>query len=540
MVDEIYPSDDDSDIEEPIYRCQQCDSVVQLGDDRCLMCGAALTSDVFQRPTQPTAPPPHIFSTTAEPEPESYAEEVFGSAIRDELAKMEEEEARAQAEAEELAAERAALAAGLSHEDELASVTDDEAQPVAPIGIEDDIGSVDDLEPAVVEKPKMIHVGEIDDFNPEPIRPKPIAPPQTAVSKPSNGLKLFPDDKPQAPMAGLIALFLLFTICAGGFAFFRPGTVPIALVYTPTSTATQTAVPTNTPLVFPTETATATPEITETPTITPTPLPTETPQPPRVHTVAGGQTIVSISFIYDLTLGSIFDLNDFNENTLIFEGQDILIPWPTATPPLQAIPVQVGEETIIVDPSNCPPFYEIQEGDNLFQLAAERGIPLDAMLAINYRTIDSIVKPGDVICIPEVKTGAEAILPPTPGPSPTPSLTPAPRGPELLYPANGVPITADEKLALQWLSVKDLAENEWYMVELIDQTDTSTHPRRGFTRANAFQVPAEWQTAVGGAIHQYQWQVTIVQVTGERADGRFIYTYGGETSVPKIFYWASQ
>ena len=108
---------------------------------------------------------------------------------------------------------------------------------------------------------------------------------------------------------------------------------------------------------------------------------------------------------------------------LIFEGQEILIPWPTATPPLGPIAVQVGEETIVVDPANCPPFYEIKEGDNLFQLAAERGIPLDAMLEINYRTIDSILKPGDIICIPEVTNGPSTS---DPWPFPHPFIDPFP------------------------------------------------------------------------------------------------------------------
>ena len=62
MVDEIYSADDDSDSDEPIYRCPQCDSVVLKEATRCLMCGTTLSEDVFQQATEPTKPPvPAIF-----------------------------------------------------------------------------------------------------------------------------------------------------------------------------------------------------------------------------------------------------------------------------------------------------------------------------------------------------------------------------------------------------------------------------------------------------------------------------------------------
>ena len=520
MVDEIYSADDDSDSDEPIYRCPHCDSVVQKGATRCLMCGTTLGEEVFQQTTEPTkAPIPAIFlrqqaaaeaaerqkATESEPEPEP--------------------EPVSKTEAEMAPDPIPVMPPPLPIASEF------EAEP-EPVSAEPDNQATT---PQTNPTPVFRHIPEvIDDFNPAPVRPQAPKP-----TKPAS-FRLFPEENTQAPLAILIALFVLFTLCVGSFAFFRPGSMPgVALVFTPTSTNTSTAVPSNTPVVFPTETSTATPEITNTPTVTPTPLPTETPQPPRAHAVTSGQTAVGISVLYGFdSFGPIFELNDFNESTILFEGQEILIPWPTATPPLQAIAVAVGEETIVVDPANCPPFYEIKEGDNLFQLAAESGVPLDAMLAINYRTIDSILKPGDVICIPEVTTGP---LPPTPGPSPTPSLTPSPRGPELLYPADGVAVpTSDQPFALQWLTVKDLAANEWYMVELIDLTDNDAHPLRGFTRTNAFRVPLEWRPNDNGARHQFQWQVTIIQVTGERSDGRFTYTYGGRTSTPKTFFWQSQ
>jgi LysM repeat protein len=296
-----------------------------------------------------------------------------------------------------------------------------------------------------------------------------------------------------------------------------------------------TATPTSLPTEPPTETETPSP--TNTPAPTNTPLPTNTPRPPRFHNVETGESLIGISLRYGgITVDSIAEANSLDlNNPLIQVGQDIIIPWPSPTPPLQAIVAEVGEDKVLVDPSVCPPFYEIKEGDTLFQLAAVNRVPLEAMLAINYLTIDSVLQPGDVICIPNVEIGG--ILPPTPGPSPTPSLTPPPPGPRLLYPAPGATVENPAGVvALQWLVVQDLAPDEYYMVEVTDLTAVDSYPRRGFTRQTSFQVPADWR-ADEAEEHEFRWRVSLVRVTGEREDGSFIYTYGGRASQDGTFFW---
>ncbi|MDJ0755606.1 MAG: LysM peptidoglycan-binding domain-containing protein [Ardenticatenaceae bacterium] len=358
-------------------------------------------------------------------------------------------------------------------------------------------------------------------------------PAEPSDSEPS--LQLFPDEK-RPPWLALAAILLAAVmICVGVVAYFAPAAVPVVWVLSPTAQATSEILPSPTTTPSPSATLTATPEISPTPTITPTPLPTNTPQPPRTHTIESGQTLVGLALLYDLTLDSIFNLNNFNNETLVFAGQEVLIPWPTATPPLQAIAVEIGEATLIVDPSVCPPFYEIQEGDSLFFIAVQNDVPLDALLELNFLTLDDVVRPGDVICVPNVIEGG--FLPPTPGPSPTPTPTAAPTGPQLLYPASGETATAENGIiGLQWLAVKPLTEQEWYMIEVLDLTDPTQPPRRGFTRANSFQMPADWGPT-DGREHRYSWRVSIIQVTGQRSDGGFIYTFGGAASPEREFIW---
>jgi LysM repeat protein len=294
--------------------------------------------------------------------------------------------------------------------------------------------------------------------------------------------------------------------------------IPPTVTYTPTWTPP------------PTETSPPT----DTPTITPTPLPTDTPQPPRFHTVSSGETLFGLSLRYRITADSIAQANGITLDSAINVSQQLEIPWPTATPPLVPVEVQVGGQTVIADPTDCRR-YIIQDGDSLFAIAARERIDLNALLLVNRLNDQSIVQPGDDICIPVILTGV--VLPPTPGPSPTPTPTSAPPGPQLLYPAREAVVDPpDGTLLLQWVAVKDLTDSEWYMVELTDLTDLDSHPLRGFTRDNAFRVPGDWRPDEP-ADHRFRWRVSIILVTGRREDGGFIYTFGGRSSEDAYFTW---
>lgn len=273
---------------------------------------------------------------------------------------------------------------------------------------------------------------------------------------------------------------------------------------------------------------------TETPAFTPTPSATHTPQPPRTHQVNEGETLFGLAYIYNVSMDIIAELNGFSVETPIQSGQTLQIPWPTATPPLQPVEVVINGEAVIADPTDCER-YEIQEGDALSVIAARNSINFELLLRVNRLTDQSIMQPGDTVCIPRVVYGE--VLPPTPGPSPTASATSFPAGPALLYPTDGAVIDiAQEPVVLQWLAVKDLAPDEWYMVELTDLDVVDRHPQRAFTRDNAFRVPQSWRPPVN-AYHAFRWRISIVRVTGQRVDGGLIYTFGGRYSEEGSFTW---
>ncbi len=330
----------------------------------------------------------------------------------------------------------------------------------------------------------------------------------------------------------VVAFVVLAGLGVGWLALRNQGPVVMA-AFIPTTTPlppTITMTPTWTPLPSETLPPSATPGPTD------TPAPTSTPRDPRFHTVEAGETLFGLSLLYRISAESIAQSNEFDVNSPIQSGQSLVIPWPTATPPLESVLLEINGEQVMADATNCE-IITIQSGDSAYALSALKGVPLEAIITVNRQTQESIqlLQPGDTLCIPRILYGDT--IPPTPGPSPTASLTPPPAGPSLLYPVDGDSVDGpEEPIVLQWAAVKDLNADEWYMIEMRDTDDRDSLPRRGFTRDQSFRVPAGWRPAVD-EMRRMQWQVSIVQVTGRRSDGGFVYTFGGNSSAPSFFTW---
>lgn len=328
--------------------------------------------------------------------------------------------------------------------------------------------------------------------------------------------------------AAVVAVLL-----AVGWGALRENAPAVMAAFIPTTTPlppTVTLAPTWTPI--PTETLPPS----ATPTETPVPPPTVTLPPPRTHAVNPGETLFGLSLIYRVTAESIAQANGFGLDAPIQSGQTLVIPWPTPPPPLESIILEINGETVAADVTNCN-IVTIQSGDSAYALSVANNVPLEAIIAVNHHTPESIqlLQPGDTLCVPRIVLADT--LPPTPGPSPTPSLTPPPAGPALLTPVDGRLFEGDARIVLQWAAVKDLAEDEWYMVEMRDTAAQDALPMRGFTRDSSFRVPGEWRPAAEEP-RLMEWVVSIVRVTGRRSDGGFIYTFGGGRSQPSTFLWA--
>jgi LysM repeat protein len=328
----------------------------------------------------------------------------------------------------------------------------------------------------------------------------------------------------------LTAVFAVIIVVLGALVLrFQGGGITVALAPSPTPipstpTWTLTWTPLATDVLAPTNVPVATAVPSATPTL----------QPPQPHTVSAGETLIGLALRFRVSVESIAELNSIPADSSLLVNQALQIPWPTPTPPLVPVATLINGETVIADPTDCER-YQIQSGDSLSGVAARYDVDFNLFLLVNRLTAESIPQPGDVVCIPEIVYGGN--LPPTPGPSPTPTVTAPPPGPQLLYPvANAVIQPPDGLVTLQWTAVKNLAEDEWYMVELTDLDHIDDLPYRGFTRDTAFHIPSSWRPKVEET-HVLQWKVSIVVVNGRRADGLPIYTYGGQTSAPAFFSW---
>ena len=392
---EANPPSGETPEQEPV-RCPKCDFVLQEENERCLMCGEPVDPAWFL--------PIDVQAGAADAQPAAESD-------RDqENKKVERKDETTEAQVEK---RLLPWSSEVVETDQLAN--DDDESPASAVG--QDIA-------AGAQKVPFKRVSS------------------STGSALSSSLPTVPR---LSPRFGLTLFALLFTIIVGFFVYRNPGALPIVLIASPTPQAIA-APPTATPTAtfVPTEILT-TPTESATPTVTSTPSPTVTPLPPREHTLESGQTLVGLAFLYGITQQSIEVVNSMSAETTLFEGQTILIPWPTPTPPLEPIAIQFGDETIVVEP-NCPPFYEIQEGDSLSALAARNGLPVDAVLQMNFLNEESIVRPGDQICVPRLVEGL--ILIPTPGPSPTPAPTFTPAGPRPLFPQDGASFAgADTDLA---------------------------------------------------------------------------------------------
>ncbi len=360
------------------------------------------------------------------------------------------------------------------------------------------------------------------DTEPEPAPEEPLPGHFESVVRESRSPALF---------WGVTALVAIALVAA--WLFLRDQAPAVVAAFNPTITPlppTITTTPTWTPLPSQTPPPSATPAPTE------TPGPTSTPREPRFHTVAAGETLFGLSLLYRISADSIAQNNGFDINTPIQSGQALNIPWPTATPPLESVMLEINGEPVMADATNCE-IIVIQDGDSAYALSAIRGVPLEAIIAVNRQTQESIslLQPGDTLCIPRLLYGDT--IPPTAGPSPTPSLTPPPGGPALLYPVNDAVVDQlDAPVVLQWTAEKNLAPDEWYMVEMRDADDRDSLPHRGFTRDPSFRAPVDWRPQVD-EVRRMRWTISIVQVTGRRSDGGMIYTFGGLSSPPSTFYW---
>jgi murein DD-endopeptidase MepM/ murein hydrolase activator NlpD len=98
----------------------------------------------------------------------------------------------------------------------------------------------------------------------------------------------------------------------------------------------------------------------------------ERPGAIRIHLVQPGETLTSIALLYDTTVAALQQLNNINDPSLLYAGQELLIPG--------------GEGEAVLA------FYTIRAGDTLAGLAAAFGTTATAIAETNH-----LVNPGFLV-----------------------------------------------------------------------------------------------------------------------------------------------
>lgn len=145
------------------------------------------------------------------------------------------------------------------------------------------------------------------------------------------------------------------------------------------------------------QTESPTPTLAPTPTLMPTP--TESAEDiPRVHIVQSGETLTTIAELYGTTVEVLQQLNNIADPTLIFAGQELIVPG--------------GGGSVI------PTVYTVQLGDTLRALAAEFNTTIEAIAKDNQLINPAYLVVGQPLTIlsrtgsaePQLLTGAAHVV----------------------------------------------------------------------------------------------------------------------------------
>ncbi len=312
---------------------------------------------------------------------------------------------------------------------------------------------------------------------------------------------------------GLLALFLAIGAVTVFFGLQQNDQIVIP---TETPTQTITVTPTNTPTPV-------------TPTITPTPLPTATPFTYEVKT---GDTCGGIAFAFDVSVQTIVRLNNLPADcATLFQGQELLIPYPTPTAsPFPTATLSGLDATLAA----CEKInYTVQENDTLSSIAENYNVPIEALKEFNGM-VNNIVFSGLNIVIPLCERFA------TPGPSPTPTPPPPYPSPNLLLPTDGSHFAIfDDVITLQWAAVGTLNSNEAYAVTIEDITDSTGRSLTGYVEETKFILPSSFRSTED-VPHIYRWWVTTVRQIGTDESGSPIWDSAGASSDYRSFTWIGE
>lgn len=361
----------------------------------------------------------------------------------------------------------------------------------------------------------------------------------------------------------LVILVLAALTCVGvlwqvaGRIGMNPGPVPAPTelaLSVPSPVATDTPVPT---LYLPTVTAT--------PTMPPTP--TDTPErAPCRQPVRSGDSLIGLVARCghrDLdVIELVLEMNDLAAPERIQVGQQLLIPWPTETPPpgAQRNSPPAGNDAAVADVAEVPParepslgdparatptlqagvmWHRVSAGETIVGIAFRYGTDLKVLSELNpevaFSQCDFGQASGGPSCVVTVYEYQQLRVP---APTPTATLSPTPSGiasatptpvvnvPVAYSPPDNRNFSSGELVTLRWVSAGSLAEGELWRVIVENlgsgevYTDTTTRL--------SHVLPVGWKDPRPGW-HGYRWRIQLLRPDGDNPESgarRFVWETG--------------
>jgi membrane-bound lytic murein transglycosylase D len=113
----------------------------------------------------------------------------------------------------------------------------------------------------------------------------------------------------------------------------------------------------------------------------------------RYHIIASGDNLYRIAIKYSIPVTSIMRANHIADASLVRIGDSLFIP--TAADTAMALPQPEGPGIV---------YYKVKDGDTLWRIASQFGVPIDSLYKSNNMTPDTVLTPGLVI---KVVTGGD-------------------------------------------------------------------------------------------------------------------------------------
>lgn len=256
----------------------------------------------------------------------------------------------------------------------------------------------------------------------------------------------------------------------------------------------QALLPTNIPLLTPTpEGAVAT-----LPEISPTVIASVREDGVVRHTVQGGETLLAIAALYEVSVEEIQAANDL-DSVLIRAGDELIIPITREASALNGDTVASTFE------------YTVQSGDTIISIANRFGSTPQEILRANGLTGENpVIRAGDVIRVPVPQVPAE-VLASGAGVGAQDSAGGLYAEPRLIGPPDDVVIAHTDPVLLRWISVDVLQPNEWYVLLIYPLNGAAQQFPSIWTKATSYRLDTSFAPETGESA-EYAWQVSVVRV----------------------------